>query len=387
MLINPMVRIDQTEKEILIEVHIADLHFGNNSVDPSTEFQIMDEQFLNPISTVPFDALYIDGDIYDHKVMTNSDTTMYVTMFVDKCVNICRSKGATLVIILGTNSHDADQLKIFYHYLTDPSVDVRIIEQARFENIKGKRVLCLPEEYNKGREYYEKFFYHSGWYDSVAMHGTLVGSVYGADMEDLDGERAVFDINNFCYCKGPIISGHVHTPMCLKGYMYMVGNPVRYKFGEEEAKGYTILIHNIKTREFYTSFQEITSFRYDTINLDYMAMEDPKIIIDHIKSLQNQGIHNIRVEFTVDSSSIDIIKNYFRTNTSIKIKDDREKRSVNNSISVNSEEEYPEEFEQFKFLLDPQLTEYQKLARFINLKKGFVYITTEELIDIVKGVD
>lgn len=380
---NPLIKFNELTKDIIIEVHTADLHFGNNSVDPSTEFTILEEQFLNPISTMNFDILYIDGDIYDHRVMTNSDTTMYVTMFIDRCVNICRLKGAALVIIYGTKVHDDDQLKVFYHYLSDPTVDVRIIEQARFELIKGKRVLCLPEEYNKGSEYYENLLYHSGFYDSVAMHGTLAGSVYGCDKEDLNGERAVFDLHNFCYCKGPIISGHVHTPMCLKGYMYYTGNPVRYKFGEEEPKGFTILVHNIRTREFYTHFQEITSFRYDTINLDYMVMEDPKIVINHIKSLQEQGVHNIRVEFTVDNANIDIVKNYYRTNSSVKIKDDSKKVKSSTGIDSSSNDDLPEEYKEYQFLLDPNLTEYEKLTKFINIKKGFTYITAEELISIL----
>lgn len=384
---NPLIKYNKIRKDILMEIHTADLHFGNNSVDPSTEFNILKEQFLDPISTLNFDILFINGDIYDHKVMTGSDTTMNAVLFVDACVNICKSKGATLVIIMGTKSHDADQLRIFYHYLTDPTIDIRIVEHAKFEMIKGKRILCLPEEYSRGAEYYENLFYHSGFYDSVAMHGTLAGSVYGAVTEDLSGDRAVFDINNFCYCRGPILSGHVHTPMCLKGYMYYVGNPIRYKFGEEEAKGFTILIHNIRTREFYTHFQEIMSFRYDTVNLDYMATEDPKIIINHIKQLQENGIHNVRVEFTVDNSNIDMVKNYYRTNPSIKIKNDSLKNNIDMSTSVQSDESLPEEFAQFQFILDPQLTEFEKLSRFINLKKGFTYITTDELIDIVEGVD
>lgn len=387
-MINPLIKYNAIQKDILVEVHISDLHFGNNSVEPSIEFNILNEQFLEQISIINFDILFVNGDIFDHKVMTNSDTTMYATMFIDRCVNMCRAKGATLVIILGTDSHDAGQLKIFYHYLTDPTVDVRIVEQARFEIIKGKRVLCLPEEYNKGSEYYEDLFYNSGFYDSVAMHGTLVGGVYGCNAMSLEGERAVFDIQNFCYCKGPIISGHVHTPMCLKGYMYYTGNPVRYKFGEEEAKGYTILVHNITTRQFYSHFEEIKSFRYDTINLDSLVTKDPKVVTDHIKALQASGIDNIRIEFTIDDTNVDIIKNYYRTNTSIKIKDERNSTKVNQpSTSVLSDDELPEEYSQFLFLLDPDLNEFEKLTQFINLKKGFVYITTEELINIVEGVD
>ena len=54
----------------LIEVHIADLHFG--SIDPLKEFAILKEQFLDRIALVNFDILSIDGDIFDKKLMANS---------------------------------------------------------------------------------------------------------------------------------------------------------------------------------------------------------------------------------------------------------------------------------------------------------------------------
>lgn len=386
-MINPIIKLNEIQKDIFIEIYTGDLHFGNNSVDPSTEFSIMQEQFLIPISNINFDILFINGDIYDHKVMANSDTAMYVSMFIDACFNICKSKGASFVIIMGTDVHDANQLKLFYHYLTDPSVDMRIVEKAKFEYIKGKRVLCLPEEYNKGSEYYSNLLYKSGFYDSVAMHGTIVGGVYGANIMDLDGERAVFDLDNFCYCKGPIISGHIHTPMCLKGYMYYVGSPIRYEYGQEEPKGFSILLHNLKTREFYMHFNEIVSFKYDTINLDSMLNKDPKEVVEYIKNLQNSGIHNIRVEFTQNHPNVDILKNYYRTNNRIKIKDNREKSPLNINNASLIEDDYPKEFEDLKFLLDKSINEYEKFTKFVNYKKGYAYISSDELINILEGVE
>ena len=52
-------------RSYVVEVHIADLHFG--SVDPQKEFTILDEQFLQRIARIDFDILSIDGDIFDKK--------------------------------------------------------------------------------------------------------------------------------------------------------------------------------------------------------------------------------------------------------------------------------------------------------------------------------
>ena len=165
--------------------------------------------------------------------------------------------------------------------------------------------------------------------------------------------------------------------------MYYTGSPLRYKFGEEEAKGFTVLIHNIDTGQYYYHFQEIQSFRYDTINLDYMCNSDPKDIVAHVKQLQLQGIHNIRLEFTVDSSVVNVLKNFYRTNPSVKIKDDRENRLSGSTSEVITDVAGDDEM--YSFLLDPDITEYDKLTRYINICKGFAYITTEELMEILEG--
>ena len=162
------IRVDDTafampRKDTLIEIHIADIHFGNKSTKIEDHFNIMVEQFINPISTINFDLLSINGDLFDHKVMANSDTVMYAIKFIDLCVQLCRARNATLVLLEGTSEHDADQLKLFYHYLEDPTIDIRIVESARFEIIKGYRFLYMPEEYSMGDEYYERLLYQSGW--------------------------------------------------------------------------------------------------------------------------------------------------------------------------------------------------------------------------------
>ena len=98
---------------ILNEVHIADLHFG--AFNPQTQYQILQEQFLLPISQIPkLDVIVVDGDTFDHKTMSNSDASMFASIFVDNLVQLAKSKNATLVLLHGTYSHDFDQLKLFY---------------------------------------------------------------------------------------------------------------------------------------------------------------------------------------------------------------------------------------------------------------------------------
>ena len=95
-----------------IEAHIADIHFG--VLDPKIQFDILKEQFILKLQSLRIlHAVYINGDIFHHKNLASSNVVMYANMFIDLLVELCKSKNATLVILSGTSSHDANQLKLF----------------------------------------------------------------------------------------------------------------------------------------------------------------------------------------------------------------------------------------------------------------------------------
>lgn len=357
----------------LIEVHIADIHFG--SIDPKTQFLILKEQFLDKIAMINFDILSIDGDIFDKKFMANSDAVMYGLEFVRLCTEICKMKMATMIIIHGTESHDSGQLKLFYGYLDDENLDIRIIEQTKFEYVKGLKVLCIPEEYGKGKEYYNQFL--NELYDTVFMHGTIVGSVFGANKEDLNSSKyPVFSLESFDGCTGPIIAGHVHKAMCLNGYMYYCSNPIRYRFGEEEEKGFCIVIHNRVTNQHTFDFIPIESFRYDTINIKDIEYNEPDRVIEYLNGLIASGVHNIRLDFGIDTPTTQkIVEEYYMNNPHVSIKRFISKEEP----KVNTTKEIQNKYSDLDFLLDSKLDSYTKFVHFINHNMGTQYITVDKL--------
>lgn len=363
-----------------IEAHISDIHFG--VIDPKVQYDILHEQFVSRLALLgsKLDIISINGDLFDHKFMSNSDVVLYASMFIDELVSLCRMNDITLILIHGTNYHDAGQLKLFYHYTNDRTVDVRIVENVRFEYAKGKRILCIPELYGRNSVYYNSFLKCSGLYDSVYMHGTFKGSIYGKDTPTLDSDREpVFQIEDFYNCTGPIISGHVHIGQCFNNDFYYCGSPIRWCYGEEQPKGFLILTHNLNTREYYVHFEEIQSFRYDTINLDLMLLEDPKKVIEHVKLLQANGIDNIRIEFTVDSENIEIVRNFYKNNSNVNIKFDR--KAVKEQ---KKHQEMIEKYKQFDFIMDKNLSEYDILSRYINQNLGYAFISSDDLIELLK---
>ena len=165
------------QQDLFIEIHIADLHFG--VMDPEVQYSILKNQFLDQIAYLPYiDIISVNGDIFDHKFMASSNAVMYANYFIQNLAEIARIHNATLLLISGTASHDADQLRLFYP-LMNKGIDVRIINEVCFQYIKGKRILCIPELYNKGQEYYLGYLYNSGQYDACYMNGTLKGVIAG----------------------------------------------------------------------------------------------------------------------------------------------------------------------------------------------------------------
>ena len=365
------------DSNLFIEAHISDIHFG--VIDPKITYKILSEQFTNVIANInDLDLVSINGDLFHHKFMGNSDAIFYALKFVDELVAVCRNKGCTLFILHGTPSHDANQTKLFYQYMNDNTVDVRVIETIRFEYVNGKKILCIPEIPGLGKEYYENILY-TETYDSVCAHGTIRGAIYGRNAEDLDAPSPVFSMNNFILSNGPVIAGHVHVPGCYERDWYYCGSPIRWNFGEEQPKGFVILVHNTYTRQYYVKYMHIESFRYDTINIDDMIASDPVTIYNYLMDLKAQGIDNIRIELTADHPNINILRDKFRNDGSIKFKCD-----FKNDIIRQQANEASEKFKEYDYITDKNLSEYEILTRYINNNKGYTFITTDQLIDLLK---
>lgn len=364
----------------LTVIATADIHFG--VVDPKKEYDILCEQMLKKIENLPFDIFTVNGDLFDHKMMSNNDAVMYAILFIDRIVDLCKKNNATLFLIDGTTSHEADQLKLFYHYLDDPSIDVRIIEDIRFEYCKNATILCIPERYGMGEDYYKIMF--SQHYDMCFGHGTFEGSVFNLNPKGLDSDREVtFKFNDFSCCKGPIFFGHVHTPGTYKKYVYYSGTPIRYKFGEEEDKGFLISLINLDTSEHYTHFEEIKSFRYDTINVDHLLLGDPQKVIEYVSQLKSQGIDHIRLEINnINDNNVanyNIINNYYRSSNTVKIKSNySEKKKILEENKENSEL-----YDQYNYILDNGLSAEEIFVKYVNQQKGYDYISTDDLLDIL----
>lgn len=365
-----------TQRGLLYEVHISDLHFG--TVNPKTEFDILYDQFIMKIMRMPrIDIISVNGDLFDHKLLSNSDSVLYATLFVDELCKVARQYNATLILIDGTPSHECGQLKLFYHYLNDPTLDIRIVTNIQYVYTHGATILCIPELHGVDESVYQNYLYQN-YCDQVFGHMTYNGAVFGNNV----GTGRLFNIEDFLRCRGPIISGHVHKPGCFDKHFYYCGSPLRYKFGEEEPKGFLIVIMDLDNQRYYTSFEEITSFRYDTIELDDIISNDPKKVIDYINDLKvNQGIDHLKIKFKyiIDGSSKTIISNYYRNRNDIKL----EFFDVEEEAAKKLEQEQQEQATKYSFITDNKLSDYDKFVRYVNIQEGYDFISVDTLKEIL----
>lgn len=367
----------------LIIASISDLHFPINPIGPREQFTILDEQFLQVISQLPrLDIITVLGDLYEHKVLASSDAVLYASMFIGKLVEICKMKGSSLIIIQGTQSHDANQLKMYYHYMNDPSVDVRIVTYLQFEYVKGVRILCIPELYGVEEEVYQKYLFHSGIYDLAIMHGMFAGAVSGGNNV---GSSRVFCIEDFHNCMGPILSGHVHKPGCFKDHFYYCGSPYAWRFDDDHEKGFIMMTINLDTFQYYMEWIPIHSFVYRTITLSDIVNNDPQATIAYIDRLkEEQGIDYLRVRFDIpDLSGMGkmILNQNYRDNQSVKLEFPSTQEEI---LKKQQEYQMEQSLSKYGFVLE-KTSDEQKFVTYVNMMKGDDnYITVEGLKRILE---
>ena len=371
-MVTPIFDITRTHNRgVLTEVHLADLHFG--AIDAKTQYEIYKDQILKELEKFPsIDIISINGDYWHRKYMSNSDPILYGTLFFADLRSLAIRKNATVILIYGTNEHEAGQLQLFYHYLEDPEFDLRIVETIQFQYVKGARILCIPEMYHIDENIYRRFLFESGEYDQCFMHGTFEGAVY----KDNAGQSRLFRMSDFVNCLGPIVSGHVHIGGCFQEHFYYGGSPLRWRFGEEQEKGFLVMLYDMDSRKYYPYLIEVKSFRYDTINVDDLLSQDPKVIIDYINNLkEKEGIDYLRIELSnkLPTEDIDIIRNYYQTNSNIKFKFSRSKDEVEESVLDQ------EKIDKFGYIFDKNLSPYDILARYINDKENAILIDADTI--------
>ncbi len=333
---------------------ISDIHYG--AMNPKELSSQLKRVFIRKLKNDKenIDLVVICGDLLDHKLSFNSDSSKQAIDFVNMLVALSKKRKFAVRIVKGTKNHDLDQLNNFLYLQRRADIDFKIVNVVSDEVINGTKILYVPEEYmEEPKEYYKDYFDKKNKYDICFLHGTFNHIEFVShtiESEKPISTAPIFSYKQFSrFVNGPVICGHIHIRQSYKKKIFYTGSFSRWKFGEEADKGFMSFVVD-DNGEYEVKFvKNKYAPLYETIDLsDITDEEDLKAKIQDIETYKKENnIKNLRI--TIDKNlnegiDTDLIKKYFSSN------EEDIKVSVKNSVKrVTSDSSEMEEKYSFIF--------------------------------------
>lgn len=363
---------------------ISDIHVGAFSVDRlHEELKVL---FLDRLYKEPkLDFLVVAGDFFDHKFFLNDKEASVAYIILKEIVELCKEKNTVLRFVYGTESHECNQYDILSLLKIYDKVSV-IKTVTEEELLPGLNILYLPEEQILDKdEYYKEYFCNKDKYDYVFGHG-IVREVMKELCVHIDKVKEnktrkkppVFNTSELSYiCKGQVYFGHYHMNQEYNNKVFSISSFSRWRFGEEERKGYYMLECNTGKEKYNQTFIENTmadsfksfSFGYDDeIFDDSIKLKESLDSIDNILKLEPSRhmkfIFNIPKNAENPESTISYIKEKLKYKDNIKIE------IVNGYIDEKArikKEKVDEESSKYSFIFDKSMILEDKISKFIEI--------------------
>jgi len=225
----------------------------------------------------------ISGDYFNSRVNADEDIYHYAI----QSLLYIKQYTKHLIIIDGTFSHDYNTLEILKTY-EKYIENIHYVKEMKTLKIEGLKILCLPEEYPENKEeYYKKAFENR--YDYIFGHGDIEGALLhnGADNSMLKGwkfsKKLLSEIAKYT------IFGHFHKHQFITKNVLYIGSLARFKFGEEEDKGY------ISITEIYSENPKI-EFKVSPTNImNTIVLNDDEDIKEILKRYKTEDEIKIKI--------------------------------------------------------------------------------------------
>jgi len=362
---------------------ISDIHVG--AMDLNTLYNEYTELFINRIKKdSKLDFVIVCGDFFDHKFYLNDNSAKMSYKMLKDLIEVCKDKDIPLRFIYGTESHECNQYDIMNVMKIYDNVKV-IKFVSEEELLPDLNILYLPEEHvNNIDEYYTKYLSNYNKYDYVFGHGVIREvmtdlSVHIDNKSDDKRKRTkVFNTKELDkICKGEVYFGHYHINIETDDKFFSIGSFSRWKYGEEERKGFYEIEYNIDKEKYSHKHIENTLAKdYKTIRIGYnnevFTNEDKlKESIDGFNNMiKREAYDNIRVIFNIPSdieqpeSTINYIKETLKKNDNIKVE------IVNGYIDEKrklQKEKVNETNQLYSFIFDKNLPLEDKTSKFISI--------------------
>lgn len=335
-------------RDFKIIAAIADVHIGNKAISWKEYKYQLKHGVINKLKKMTIlDGIVVCGDTLHYQISMNSEYANVFQWFVSKLVKIAKDKNAFIRFIKGTRSHDLDQLETVRQYEEDDDeIDFKIYNEFTIETIDNHNYAFIPEEYidESIDSYYKELFNKpDGYFDMIFGHGTIEQTQFTEQTsENIDNRAPIFKLKKlYKVCRGPIIFGHIHTPMVFHNKFFYVGSTLRTCHGEEEDKGWNVIVY-IKSKGLYRVDKIVNeyTFNFKELKLSDMFIEknDVDHIIDHIeKFIKKHEVDRLFLKVTcIDKEDttvkIELLKKYFAKN-----------KNITSTFRIMSEKAYEQE--------------------------------------------
>lgn len=384
---------------------IADLHIGSIK-DINYFYNTTTDIIDNEIMTKKTDLVVFLGDYFDKLFKNNEDFTALAINIMSYLVLACLRSKTKIRMIYGTESHEMNQYRLFNFHLLAKNIDMKIIETVTEEEIDGKKILYIPEEYiDDKHKHYRKYLYSDKHYDFIFGHGVIEDGMpeavsYTNNKSTKEKRVPHFKSGEFAPIADITVFGHYHQYNHICDHVYYLGSLFRDSFGEEIDKGYGVIsdtrddvcnsvfpvVEKLHASNYTFEFHKNTK-AYDLITITYSPTSSiytsEAAFITELKNIKNEhkdlfkdgSNGRIRLKFQVPSNVSqqfrDTIKSvlFDEKNISTTIKE------IDNESTKDSEEDEDSEDD---FILDVSLPIIDKIYQYAE-KNYERKITMEKL--------
>lgn len=312
---------------------LADIHWG--AMDSSLTYNNLELvlEFIKQMKN-ELDFIIIAGDYFDYRIQLNSKTALLAVKWFDRLINTCKESNVKKVrMFKGTREHDNDQLEVFRAPYETENGFFKLFNTTESEELLPdlRCVYCPDENINLNEYhnlYYNKFipnpnigFFH-GNFDAI------LPSIEFNRIQEHNLPTMIYEYSKFAkLIKGPLISGHWHIKNNYKD-LYYVGSYDRWKFNEEDDKGFIYGEINTESSEYFLHFVRNPLARdYTTIMVTSSEVNTPEDfakVSDSINSILKESPETmIRVVYIIEDESVDqmsysILQRKYATNKHVK---------------------------------------------------------------------
>lgn len=235
---------------------LADIHWG--SMDSQLMYNNLSLvlEFIKQMKN-KLDFVVIAGDYFDYRLQLNSKTALLAIKWFDELFTTCKESNVKRIrMFKGTREHDNDQLEVFRpSYETNDNYFKLFNTTESEELLPGLRCIYCPDEnlnlVDFHQKYYMKFFPNPNIGFFHGNFNTILPDIEYNRIQEHHLPTMIYEYEKFSkIIKGPLISGHWHVKNEYKS-LYYVGSYDRWKFNEEEDKGFIYGEINTDTNEYF----------------------------------------------------------------------------------------------------------------------------------------